>query len=83
MPSFDNVEVTAKVDIEFEVWCNTCGAGLCRETTTNQTSRGYLSIRVNVCPDCMKEKEDEIVSLKNQIDRLEDKVFELEERVDS
>ena len=58
MPTFNDVdiEVTQKIDIDFEVYCNTCGAGLCGESYTRKShNRGYLQVSVNVCPDCMKE----------------------------
>jgi len=74
MPTFENYEIqlSDKIDIDFEVYCGTCGAGLCSESDTRQSrNRGYLQVTVNVCPDCMKEKDDEIKALKEQIEELE------------
>lgn len=63
--------------VDFEVYCNTCGYGLCFDSTTGTTrNRGELCVRVNVCPVCMKEKEDEIAELKKTIQELENKLEE-------
>lgn len=81
MPTFKDVEiqVTQNIDIDFEVYCNTCGAGLCNESDTRKSrNRGYLQVAVNVCPTCMKEKEEEIKKLQSEKDDLENKIYELE-----
>ncbi len=63
MPSFS---------LEFEVYCQTCGYGLCFDTEVVETkNRKEPSIRINVCPICMKEKEDEIIELKKIIEDYE------------
>jgi len=82
MPTFTDVEieVSQKIDIDFEVYCGTCGAGLCGESDTRKSrNRGYLQVSVNVCPECMKEKDEEIKYLKSEIDALEDKIHKLEQ----
>jgi uncharacterized protein YceH (UPF0502 family) len=81
MPTFNDIEieVTQKIDIDFEVYCNTCGAGLCGESDTRKSrNRGYLQVSVNVCPYCMKEKDEEIKNLQSVNDDLEKRVYELE-----
>lgn len=85
MPTFNDVdiEVTQKIDIDFEVYCNTCGAGLCGESYTRKSyNRGYLQVSVNVCPDCMKEKDEEIKNLQSEKDDLENKVYKLEKELE-
>ena len=67
MPTIESEE-TVKFAIDVEVYCNTCGCGLCNETTV--TGHSYPQLRVNVCPDCMSEKEEEIAELRNEIDSL-------------
>lgn len=48
------------VEIEIEVYCNTCGAGLCNETDVAKTrNRGMDSFRVNACEGCLKSARDE------------------------
>lgn len=82
MPTFENVdiEVTQKIDIEFEVYCGTCGCGLCNVSDTRKSrNRGYLQVSVDVCPDCMEEKNEEIRNLKDTINELEDKIYKLEQ----
>jgi hypothetical protein len=65
MPNFETeVNVTQDVTIEFEVYCNKCGAGLCMEASTTDASGRYSakslpSVHVNPCPDCIKEAKDE------------------------
>lgn len=85
MPTFNDVEieVTQKIDIDFEVYCNTCGAGLCGESDTRKSrNRGYLQVSVNVCPDCMKEKNEEIKNLQSEKDDLENQVYKLEQELE-
>lgn len=85
MPTFNDVDikVTQKIDIDFEVYCNTCGAGLCRESDTRKSrNRGYLQVSVNVCPDCMKEKDEEIKNLQSKKDDLENQVYKLKQELE-
>ena len=85
MPTFNDVdiEVTQKIDIDFEVYCNTCGAGLCGESDTRKSrNRGSLQVTVNVCPDCMKEKDEEIKNLQSEKDDLETQVYKLEQELE-
>lgn len=85
MPTFNDVEieVTQKIDIDFEVYCNTCGAGLCGESDTRKSrNRGYLQVSVNVCPDCMKEKDEEIKNLQSEKDDLKNQVYKLEQELE-
>jgi hypothetical protein len=65
------------IDVDFEVYCNTCGYGLCFDSITGETrNRKEQFVKVNVCPVCMKEKEDEIADLKRTIEELENKLGE-------
>lgn len=85
MPTFNDVEieVTQKIDIDFEVYCNTCGAGLCGESDTRKSrNRGYLQVSVNVCPDCIKEKDEEIKNLQSAKDDLENQIYKLEQELE-
>lgn len=69
MPTFEGVEITASID--FEVFCGTCGEGLCLESTTRLSrNRGHAQVEVNACPSCMKEKNNEIESLRDEIESL-------------
>jgi hypothetical protein len=66
MPSFSHT-----TDFDFEVYCDTCGFGLCAESREVTTlKRGMPSIRVNVCPECMKSKDSEIDDLKREVESL-------------
>jgi len=59
-------------EVEFEVYCNTCGLGLSGDSeTANTRNRNALSVRVNACPGCMEKKDDEISELKDQLATME------------
>lgn len=76
MPTFEDVEV--KVSVDFEVFCGTCGEGLCYESSTRLSrNRSHAQVEVNACPHCMKEKDDEIESLKDEIEDLKKQLGEL------
>jgi len=71
LPTFNNVEINTTVDLDFEVYCGTCGAGLCSESDTRHSDRrGYAQVTVNVCPNCMSKKDDEISELQSEIEEL-------------
>ena len=58
-------------------------AGLCGESDTRKSrNRGYLQVSVNVCPDCMKEKDEEIKNLQSEKDDLENQVYKLEQELE-
>lgn len=72
MPTFNDVEVTTRVDIDFEVYCGTCGTGLCGESDTRMSrNRNYVQVTVNACPNCMSKKDEEIENLEYRIEELE------------
>jgi peptidoglycan hydrolase CwlO-like protein len=77
MPSFDTT-------VEFEVYCDTCGTGLCNDSSVERSrNRGYLQLRVTACPDCMKEKDSEIEDLQKQVKDLEKQLEEQSEELDN
>jgi len=58
MPSF-SAEVTARVDVDFEVFCS-CGAGLCDQSTGRQSSRRDApQVVVEPCKRCLENAETE------------------------
>ena len=86
MPTFEDVEVelTQKIDIDFEVYCGTCGAGLCNESDTRRSrGRNYLQVTVKACPKCMEEKDEIINSLESDKNDLEEKINLLEEKLNN
>lgn len=45
-------------EIDIEVYCDTCGAGLCNESHFAVTrTRQQPSLRVNVCESCIEAAE--------------------------
>jgi len=79
MPTFEDVEIKASVD--FEVFCGTCGKGLCYESTTRVSrNRGHAQVEVNACPHCMKEKDNEIERLNDEIEALKEEIEKLENK---
>jgi hypothetical protein len=78
MPTF---ETTVEVNLDFEVFCGTCGEGLCLESSTRSSRyRNHPQVEVNACPTCIATKQDEIDDLKSQIDELQKKIDELAEQ---
>lgn len=60
MPSFSGIEVTVQADIDFEVFCGTCGAGLCNVSDTRESrSRRMPQVTVEACANCMENAKDE------------------------
>ena len=58
MPDFQ-AEVTSTVTVDFEVFCGTCGEGLCSSSKGGQTKRrGTPFVSVDVCSRCMEKEFD-------------------------
>jgi hypothetical protein len=75
---------TFNADIEFEVFCGTCGAGLCGQSDTRSSrSRGQLQVTVEACKDCIDRGKEEAVQeaevkFSAVRDELEKRISELE-----
>lgn len=84
MPEFTGIDTNGEefIDLEFDVYCSTCGGGLC---SYSQASSRYGKHRLDVeaCPGCMEKKDNEIELLKDQIGSLEYKIETLESEIDS
>lgn len=88
MPTFNNVEIEIiqNIDVDFEVYCNTCGERLCSESYTKvDNNNGYLKLFVNACPYCIEEINMEIKKLlreKNEeIEILQTEIYELRQQI--
>ena len=58
MPSFE-AEITTTVEVDFEVFCAKCGAGLCGQSTGGNTKgRGYPYVSVGPCERCLEAEYD-------------------------
>ncbi len=58
--------------VEFEVFCGTCGAGLCLNANTRKSrTRGVDQIVVDVCDDCVAKYVHRIKELEDQVEQLE------------
>ena len=44
-------EVTVDVEVEFDVYCGACGAGLCGNTTTDSNK---MRVTVDPCEKCLE-----------------------------
>lgn len=54
MPIFNVSIESIETKVEFEVFCSTCGAGLCGLSKTGNTSRRGMSyVEVEPCPNCI------------------------------
>jgi hypothetical protein len=78
MPTFQTT-IESNIDLDFEVYCGTCGAGLCMESSTRMSrNRNHPQLEVNACPTCIATKQEEIDDLKSEIHDLQKKIEELE-----
>ncbi|HBV95821.1 MAG: hypothetical protein JL50_11040 [Peptococcaceae bacterium BICA1-7] len=79
MPSFD-------VEVEFEIYCSKCGAGLCSNGST-KSIRNTNRLDMEPCEKCLEfaadmadgEARDE---LSGKIQELEDEIAELKNRLE-
>jgi len=53
-----NVTIETTADVDVEVWCATCGDGLCGQSEV-ENSRYGVSVRVAVCEDCLERARSE------------------------
>jgi len=84
MPAFHNIETTVTCDIDFEVFCAECGAGLCGVSDTRSSrNRGYAQVTVGNCSKCYDSATqpllDEIAELKATVSDLEDELSTLKD----
>ena len=84
-------------DVDIEVWCGTCGAGICHLASPSGR-RGRDGISVEVCSDCentAKEKghsegydeaetdaQAKIAGLEDDLDQKTRRIHELEEQLE-
>jgi hypothetical protein len=54
-------------DVNIDVYCGTCGAGLCGNTTVDNRRMFFT---IEACPDCMAEKDSKIKELEEEIERI-------------
>ena len=72
MPSFE---------IDFEVFCGTCGAGLCNQSDTRKSrSRGENQVTVEACEYCINQATN---PLKEKIEELEAQLYDAEMKIQS
>jgi len=65
--------------VEFEVYCGTCGAGLCQQSTTGKTPRrNENTVNVEVCTHCIDAAK---APLEDRIEVLEQLLKEARERI--
>lgn len=75
MPTF-TTEVTATVDVDFEVFCE-CGNGLCNQSDTRESrNRRYPQVVVEPCERCLEAAAEK--ARGEETDRLEARIRELE-----
>ena len=78
MPTFNQID--CKCDVDFEVYCGTCGAGLCNQSDTRHSrNRNYPQVTVEACEKCMENaKEEGRSSRDDEVAELESRIRELE-----
>lgn len=81
MPSIKK-DFETEIEIDFEVFCGTCGAGICGNTTTRESRRrGHAQVVVDVCDDCIKKKDEDINELQEEVSSLNTEIEELKNRI--
>lgn len=59
MPSF-KVEVTGDAEVDFDVYCAKCGAGLCNNADTRASRRrGMPQVAIEPCERCLDAAREE------------------------
>lgn len=65
--------------IEFEVFCGTCGDGLCHASDTRSSHRRSMpQVTVEACQICINNAKE---PLESRIDELERELAELQEQM--
>ena len=87
MPTVD-AEVTIACEIDFSVWCHSCGTGICNnfEKDEKRTKKNNSLHYTVFCHVCQKEKEvldRDVDRLKAEVSRLENEVIQLTHEVDN
>jgi len=70
-----------EIEIDFEIWCEECGKGICGSTHYRRKSDNHFD---SSCPNCVKEKnaiEKERDDLSIEVDSLSIKISELEDEI--
>lgn len=68
------IKTTQDIEIDVEVFCATCGAGLCNQTEVK--GHAYPQLRVEVCQSCLKDLESD----KNkEIDELNEEISKIQQ----
>ena len=61
------IEVNHVEEVNIEVWCGTCGAGLCGNTSVDNRR---MSFTVDACPNCIAEKDERIKELEEELEKI-------------
>lgn len=89
MPSF-KIDISDKkdqdeIEFEYEVWCATCGDGICGNVQKRARGFSYRradEIRIEPCEKCIQNAKEEIGNEKEEkISELESKIEELEQQL--
>ena len=59
MPTFFVSDYDESGEIEFEVYCGTCGAGLCLNTKVKEPRRNERYLEIDVCEKCLAKACEE------------------------
>jgi len=75
MPTVQEYIDDELIEINFEMWCEVCGHGICRNTKYQQSTTNHFT---TFCEKCNEERENLII----EQDNLLEKVKELEARLE-
>jgi hypothetical protein len=69
---------SVEIQIEFQLWCETCGNGICGNTNYKKRSTNEFTTFCEVCLKEMTDAFERVTSLENEIDYLKVIIEELE-----
>ncbi len=80
MPTFSSITLEVSADIDFEVYCGVCGAGLCNVSSTRESrNRKYPQVTVEPCEACIETAKE---SAREEAEKeYQQRIEELEERL--
>lgn len=92
MPTFETCQVTvadndgnkidAEVDIDFEIYCGRCGAGICANGSTKKTYRRAANrLDIDPCEKCEKEIENDRDYYKELLEKQQEFTKQLEDEI--
>ncbi len=82
MPTFSVTQtIDADIEVDFDVYCARCGAGLCNQSDTRLShNRKFPQVTVEPCEHCLEVyAEEKTEPLEQMIEDLKAEICEIQE----